>query len=84
MAVCYFDDKYEEKYNWLYEVKDNVIEVTVDYNIMDEIPAINGIRSYGSYRIKKMWHMIWANLQITSKYLEVPVEKNIVLWYKIY
>ncbi len=54
MAVCYFDDKYEEKYNWLYEVKDNVIEVTVDYNIMDEIPAINGIRSYGSYRIKKM------------------------------
>ena len=48
MAVCYFDDKYEEKYNCLYEVKDNVIEVTVDYNIMDEIPAINGIRSYGS------------------------------------
>lgn len=48
MAVCYFYDKYEEKYNCLYEVKDNVIEVTVDYNIMDEIPAINGIRSYGS------------------------------------
>lgn len=48
MAVCYFDEKYEEKYDCKYEIKDDGIEVIVNYDIMDEIPAINGVRTYGS------------------------------------
>lgn len=69
MAVCYFDDKYEEKYNCLYEVKDNVIEVTVDYNIMDEIPAINGIRSYGSNTEFKKRDILIIDYQSKMSYL---------------
>ena len=48
MSVCYFDDKYDDKYDCQYEVKKDGIEVTVDYDIDEEIPAINGARTFGS------------------------------------
>ncbi len=48
MAVCYFDDKYDKKYDCQYEVKKDGIEVIVNYDIMDEIQAINGVRTFGS------------------------------------
>ena len=40
MAVCYFDNKYGEKYDCNYEVKKDGIEIIVNYDIDDEIPAI--------------------------------------------
>ena len=49
MAVCFFDGKYNEKYDCQYEIKNDGIEVIVNYDIMDEIPVINGIRTFGSY-----------------------------------
>ena len=49
MSVCYFDDKYDEKYDCQYEVKKDGIEVVVvNYDIDEEIPAINGVRTFGS------------------------------------
>lgn len=48
MAVCFFTNDYDTRYNCEYEVKGKGIEVTVDYDINDEIPLINGIRTYGS------------------------------------
>ena len=48
MAVCYFNDKYDEKYDCQYEIKEDSIEVVAKYDIMDEIPEINGLRSFGS------------------------------------
>ena len=48
MAICYFDNKYEEKYDCQYEFKNDGIEVMVNYDIMDEIPVINGMRTLGS------------------------------------
>lgn len=48
MSVCYFDDKYDDKYDCQYEVKKDGIEVIVNYDIDEEIPAINGVRTFGS------------------------------------
>lgn len=48
MAVCYFDNKYDEKYDCQYEIKNDGIEVIVNYDIMDEIPEIDGMRTFGS------------------------------------
>lgn len=48
MAVCYFTKDYETKYNCEYEEKENGIEVIVDYEINDEIPSINGVRTFGT------------------------------------
>lgn len=48
MAICYFDEKYNLKYDCQYEIKHDGIEVVVNYNIIDEIPAINGVRTFGS------------------------------------
>lgn len=48
MAVCYFNDDYEKRYNCEYEKKENGIEVIVDYEIDDEIPSVNGIKSFGT------------------------------------
>lgn len=47
MAICYFDNKYEKKYDCQYEFKNDGIEVIVNYDIMDEIPVINGMRILG-------------------------------------
>lgn len=47
MAVCFFDTNYEEKYRCEYELKDNHIEIIVEYDINKEIEFVNGIRSFG-------------------------------------
>lgn len=36
-----------ERYDCQYEVKENGIEVEIDYDIEEEIPAVNGIRTIG-------------------------------------
>ena len=48
MAVCYFNQKYDKAYNCQYEVKKDGIEVWVDYDIANEIPEVNGMRTFGS------------------------------------
>ena len=48
MAVCYINKDYDNRYDCEYEFKDNVVEVVVDYEIMDEVEAVNGIKSFGS------------------------------------
>lgn len=44
MAVCYLDKRYNEKYDCQYEIKNNGIEIIVNYDITDEIPENNGLR----------------------------------------
>lgn len=48
MAVCYFNNKYEQNYDCQYEIKEDGIEIIINYDISEEIPAINGIKSFGS------------------------------------
>ncbi len=48
MAVCYFDDKYDKKFDCQYEVKEDGIEIVVNYDINDEIPEINGVRTFST------------------------------------
>ena len=48
MAVCFFNNDYENKYSCEYDIKQNGIEVIVDYEIDDEIESdSNGIKSFG-------------------------------------
>lgn len=42
MTVCYFDQDYDKQFNCEYEVKQNSIEVTVNYDIQIEIEPVNG------------------------------------------
>lgn len=48
MAVCYFNDEYDKDYDCQYEIKEDGIEIVVNYDIDNEIPAINGVRTFGS------------------------------------
>ena len=48
MAVCYFNNEYDRSYDCQYEVKKDGIIVSIDYDIHDEIPAIDGMRRFGS------------------------------------
>jgi len=48
MSVCYFNYKYDEKYDCQYEVNKDGIEVVVNYDIDEEIPAIDGVKMFGS------------------------------------
>ena len=48
MAVCYFNNDYDKRYICDYEKKNNGIEVIVDYEIDEEIEAINGIKTFGT------------------------------------
>lgn len=47
MAVCYFNDDYKKRFNCEYELNGKGIEVIVDYEINDEIPSVNGVKSFG-------------------------------------
>lgn len=47
MTVCFFNDDYNHKYTCEYEIVDQRFCVTVDYNIDDEIEAVNGVKSFG-------------------------------------
>lgn len=69
MAVCYFDEKYDEKYDCKYEIKDDGVEVIVNYDIMDEIPAVNGLRTYGSNTKFKNRDILIIDNQTTMNYL---------------
>ena len=48
MAVCYFNNDYENQYSCKYEKAENGIQVFVEYDVHDEIEAINGVKIYGS------------------------------------
>lgn len=69
MAVCYFCDNYDEKYDCQYEIKDDAIEVIVKYDIMDEIPAINGLRTFGSNTKFKKRDILIIDNQARMNYL---------------
>lgn len=65
MDVCYFDDKYD----CIYEVKENGIEVIVNYDIMNEIPIINWLRTFGSNTEFKKRDILIINYQAKMSYL---------------
>lgn len=69
MAVCYFNDKYDEKYNCQYEVKKDGIEVVVNYDIDDEIPVINGVRTFGRNTEFKKRDILIIDQQTEMNYL---------------
>lgn len=69
MAVCYFNDKYDEKYDCQYEIKEDLIEVVAKYDIMDEIPAINGLRTFGSNTEFKKRDILIIDNQARMNYL---------------
>lgn len=69
MAVCYFNDKYDEKYDCQYEVKKDGIEIVVNYDIDDEIPAINGVRTFGINTELKKRDILIIDYQTKMNYL---------------
>lgn len=69
MAVCYFNDKYDEKYDCQYEIKEDLIEVVAKYDIMDEIPAINGLKTFGSNTEFKKRDILIIDNQARMNYL---------------
>ena len=48
MAVCYFNSDYKKRYTCIYTVTPRNIEVTVDYDVLDEIPSENGMQVISS------------------------------------
>lgn len=48
MVRCYFGKDLENSFKCEYEIEEEVIRVNVEYDIMDEIPSINGARARGS------------------------------------
>jgi hypothetical protein len=47
MAVCFFNKNYTEKYKCNYEIKDTIIKIEAEYDITEEIEAINGVKFFG-------------------------------------
>jgi hypothetical protein len=69
VAVCYFNDKYDEKYDCQYEIKKDGIEIVVNYDIDDEIPAINGVRTFGINTEFKKRDILIIDYQTKMNYL---------------
>ena len=69
MAVCYLDNEYSEKYDCQYEIKKDGIEIAVNYDIENEIPVINGLRTYGSNISFKKRDILIIDYQTKMNYL---------------
>lgn len=69
MAVCYFNDKYDKKYDCQYEVKQDGIEIVVNYDIDEEIAAINGVRTFESNNEFKKRDILIIDYQTKMNYL---------------
>lgn len=48
MSVCYFENNYLKKYKCSYKIKERDIEIEAEYDIGDEVEAVNGVKFYGS------------------------------------
>lgn len=49
MSVCYLNANYKKQYNCEYNIiNTGSIEVTIDYDIEDEIEAIDGLKILGN------------------------------------
>ena len=68
MAVCFFDDNYDESYECDYTVKKYNIEVIVNYEIDKEIePDNNGVKSFGlNTKFKERSKTIDIKICVTS------------------
>lgn len=47
MAVCCFTYDIDKKYNCTYSIERNQVSVTIEYDIFDEIPFVNGMKAIG-------------------------------------
>lgn len=47
MPVCYFNLNYAEIHRCDYVITDDGIEISVEYDIMNEVPSVNGMRVFG-------------------------------------
>lgn len=47
MPVCYMNANYDKQYRCEYDVKKSLIEVDVEYDIDDEIGAVDGVKTFG-------------------------------------
>jgi len=47
MSVCYFNNNFDVKYTCRYEFDGKRIEIVVDHDIMDEVEAVGGVKSFG-------------------------------------
>lgn len=48
MPVCYFENNHHKKYRCNCEIKERNIEIEVEYDISNEVEAVNGVRFFGS------------------------------------
>ena len=69
MSICYFDDKYEEKYDCKYEVNKDGIEIIVNYNIENEVSETNGLKAFCSNPELKKRDILIIDYQSKRNYL---------------
>ena len=69
MPVCYFNADYDTKYRCDYKVNDSSIEITVDYDIEDEIEAVNGVKVFGSNTVYKKRDILIVDFANKMNYL---------------
>ena len=58
-----------KKYDCQYEVKQDGIEIVVNYDIDEEIPTINGVRTFGSNNEFKERDILIIDYQTKMNYL---------------
>ena len=62
MPVCCFNNDFDNIHSCEYELKDGHIEIEVDgYDIMDEVEAVNGIKTLGGNTKFAKRDIFWSN-----------------------
>ena len=69
MAVCYMDGNYEISYLCTYEMREDLLEIKAEYEIDEEIEAVNGFKIRTSNMEFRKRDLLLVDFQNKKKYL---------------
>ena len=69
MAVCYMDGNYEISYLCTYEMREDLLEIKAEYEIDEEIEAVNGFKIRTSNMEFRKRDLLLVDFQNKKNYL---------------
>ena len=69
MAVCYMDGNYKISYPCTYEIREDLLEIKAEYEIEEEIEAVNGVKIWTSSMEFRKRDILLVDVQNKKNYL---------------
>lgn len=69
MPVCYFNNDYDKSYRCEYDLKSDEFEVSIEYDIEQEVVPVNGVQYFHSITQYKKRDILIVDYKNRANYL---------------